>query len=280
MRWTKIALVAMILVILAAPAVAQQSLSEVAGSIKLKKNTEGEPVVIDRKTLGKSPRSSRRGPSGSLLLDVTMDCTDASNSLRDLLVEARSLDLFQDEDWRERTDFAGQNLELACNELRVFYAPDAYSDAYAKAEVAADAALDGLGRVRYILSINQPLVVEPTKQLENAIRMLNDAQVAIREVEHAETAAASSTVVDPIAANQAINTLCKRRFVEDSPSFNECVSDQERAVAAITGRTGPALGIGEADFNTIRNSCLDEWPGDYVNRDRCEQRRMAAKVPR
>ena len=56
MRWTTVAVVGVAISVLAAPVTAQQNLSDVAGSIKLKK-PEGESVVIDHRTVGTVKKS-------------------------------------------------------------------------------------------------------------------------------------------------------------------------------------------------------------------------------
>jgi hypothetical protein len=48
----------------------------------------------------------------------------------------------------------------------------------------------------------------------------------------------------------------------------------------MTGRSAPGVGLDAASFNFIRNNCRFEWSDNYVNQDRCEQKRIAAKKAR
>jgi hypothetical protein len=43
------------------------------------------------------------------------------------------------------------------------------------------------------------------------------------------------------------------------------------ALDAIRNRHNFTELLDEPVFNTIRNRCLEEWPADFVGRDRCEQ---------
>jgi hypothetical protein len=99
----------------------------------------------------------------------------------------------------------------------------------------------------------------------------------MRAVRRAEVAEQPAPPIDPIAASRSIDELCGGRFGPGSFGFADCVSDQRAAIDAMMSRNGFSVGLAEAPFNTIRNNCRFEWPDDFVNRDRCEQRRIASK---
>jgi len=276
MRWIVTVVGMLIIVVGVGSAPAQQSLSEVAGSIKLKK-PEGEQVVIDRSTLGQSGPSTSAGMStADALLETTGEFAAAARALIDLVDETGATMAFYDEEWRRRVADAGENLDRASDNLRMIVGQGRYEAADETADRGASMAEAGLDTLRGAIAADRPVFSEAKRQLTEGIRLLESAQTAIREVKREEELEADSPLIDPIAADQAIKSLCGRRFARETEGFAGCVDSQKTALDALAGRYAPSVGLESTEFNVVRNNCQFEWPGDFVNRDRCERQRIAA----
>ena len=276
MRWTMAVFWVAIIVAGAGSVAAQQSLSEVAGSIKLKK-PEGETVVIDRATLGQSDRPEQSaGSTADALLETSEGCAVAAQVVLDLLGEAGASMAFYEAEWRGRVAEAADELDRAHESLRFTVGRGRYEEAYDTADRGADLTMDGLDALRDSIAANQPVYTEAKRQIAEGIRLLESAQAAIRTVERQEGDEVDPPLIDPIAADRSITSLCGRRFSRETDGYGDCVESQKAAMNALVGRYPPTVGLEVTDFNIVRNQCLHEWPGDFVNRDRCEQRRAAA----
>lgn len=110
MKWNRVAAVWLSAVAMASPAVAQQSLGDVAGSIKLKKPGDGE-VVIDQRSVGRSRSTSPALTDGEILLETTQECAAAAQALSNLLGETGSGKVFYDDGWRARVEKAGEQFD-------------------------------------------------------------------------------------------------------------------------------------------------------------------------
>jgi hypothetical protein len=254
---------------------AQQSLSEVAGSIKLKK-PEGEQVVIDRATLGQSGSSASALMAASdALLETTVECAAAATALVDLLEETGGSMAFYDDGWRVRVSDAGDALFQAYNNVRIVVGQGRYEAANDMAERGSDLAMAGLEILRGAIASDRPVFSEAKRQLSEGIGLLESAQDAVRGVKQVEQVEADPPLINPIAADQSIRALCGRRFERETTGFNGCVEEQKAAVDALVSRYAPGVGLDNTTFNVVRNKCQFEWPGDFVNRDRCERQRIA-----
>ena len=142
-----------------APATAQQSLGDVAGSIKLKR-PEGEAVVID----GDAITQSRRGPTGGtdsrLLSDIVGDCLTETTALRDLAEETRDGTSFYRDPWRGRVEAVGFRLDGALEEFRMVAVDGRYQEAYGLAGRGADLAGDALVILRNAIADDRPVFSE------------------------------------------------------------------------------------------------------------------------
>ena len=275
MRWTTVVVGAILAVGLASPAGAQQNLSEVAGKIKLKK-PEGGSVVIDQHSVGRMVRSGTAGTDGEILLEATKSCADAARLLSDLLAETGSGEVFYDDGWRGRVKTAGETFEEAHKELGFAPVPVRFEAAYDMAESGSDEAAAGLEVLRQAISMDRPQFTEATTNLTTANNILDQAMAEMRRVLRAENAEQLPPTVDALALSNAIRDLCRGRYTEGSEGYDYCISEQEKAGEAISSRFAFTVGLEEADFNTIRNGCLYEWPGDLVQRNACERRRIMA----
>lgn len=277
MRWIPAIVAVLIIVVGAGSAPAQQSLSEVAGSIKLKKPEEGGQVVIDRATLGQSGSStSATMVTSDALLETTVECAAAATVLVDLLEETGGSMAFYDEGWRGRVSDAGEGLDQANNNVRMIVGQGRYEAADDMAERGCGLALAGLETLRGAIAADRPVFSEAKRQLAEGIGLLGSAQEAIRTVKREEEVEADAPPINPIAADQSIRALCGRRFARETTGYEGCVAQQKAAMDALVSRYAPSVGLDTTTFNVVRNNCQFEWPGDFVNRDRCERQRIAA----
>ena len=276
MRWIVAAAGVFIIIVGAGSAPAQQSLSEVAGSIKLKK-PEGEQVVIDRSTLGQSGSSTTATMStAEALLETAGECAAAAQVLLNLIEETGGGMAFYDDEWRRRVADAGDDLDRASDNLRMIVGRGRYEAADETADRGSAMTLAGLETLRDAIAADRPVFSEGKRQLAEGILLLESAQSTLRGVKREEELETDSPLMDPIAADQSIKSLCGRRFARETDGYAGCVDDQKAAMNALASRYAPSVGLESSDFNVVRNNCRFEWPGDFVNRDRCERQRIAA----
>ncbi len=278
MKWISRTIGALVVLLLAAPVAAQQSLGDVAGSIKLKR-PEGESVVIDSSTVGRS----RRTPSGDAgpdeLVEASQECIDAAGDLLNLMGETRDGSNFYTDAWRERVGDAGRRLDEARGDLQRVFPDSRFAEVLQQAEDGADAAMAGLQILRDAIANDRPVFSEAKTRLAEGMSALEAAKTSMRALARAEVAESAAPPINPIDAARAIDTLCRARSGDGSGAeFDGCVSSQQAALDAMNLRFAASAGLESSIFNVIRNDCRYEWPGDYVSQDRCERNRIAAKT--
>ena len=278
MKWSTLVICVAIAVVLAAPVAAQQSLGEVAGSIKLKR-PEGESIVIDQNSVGKA-RSQPRDTETDLLRDVVGDCLTETSALYDLMVETRDGESFYRDPWRDRVEEVGSRLDGALDELDLVVVEGRYQEAYNLAGNGADQAREALVIIRRAIAGNQPVYSEARTLSREAVDHFKDAQKALGAASRANAAEEAAPSINPIEANRVMTAFCRGKYAEDSSDYESCIAEQRAAVDAMAGRSAPSVGLDAASFNVIRNNCRFEWPNNFVTQDRCEQRRIAAKKTR
>lgn len=262
-------------VVAAAPLAAQQSLGDVAGSFKLNR-PEGEPVVIDHNTV-RSASPTRAGTADvAFFRDTVDDCISQTRTLYGLVAEARDGTSFYREGWRSRVAQTGFQLDDARNGLDLVRVGSRYMDAFVTAERGSTAAGEALEIMRSAIADDRPVFSEAGTRAMEAVRLFEDAQAAIGTASRADAVEGTPVLINPIDADRDISTLCRRRYGDDSSGFTRCAAEQRSALDALTGRSGPSVGLTVVDFNVIRNNCRSEWPGDYANQDQCERRHIAA----
>jgi hypothetical protein len=183
---------------------------------------------------------------------------------------------FYDDEWRGRVVIAGEDLDQASDDLRMVAGTGRYEAADEMAYRGSEMALTGLDALRDAIASDRPVYSQAKRQLARGIELLESANSAARAVKREEELETESQLINPVAADQAIKSLCARRFARETEGYAGCVNDQKAALSAIAGRYAPSVGLESAEFNVIRNNCQFEWPGDFVNRDRCERKRVAA----
>ena len=278
MKWSTTTIGLAITVVLVAPVAAQQSLGDVAGSIKLKR-PEGESVVIDQNTVGKA-RRQQVGTESDLLRDVVGDCLTETSALHDLIFETRDGTSFYRDPWRDRFEEVGFQLDGALDELALISVDGRYQEAYDLAGRGADLVNDALVILRSAIAQDRPVFSESRTLSKEAIRYFEDAQTALGAASRADAAEEAAPLINPIEAGRVMAALCGGRYGEGSTGFDSCVAEQRAAVDAMTARSAPGVGLDAASFNVIRNNCRFEWPNSYVYQDRCERTRIAARKAR
>jgi len=273
MRWNRVAAVWLSAVAVAAPVVAQQSLGDVAGSIKLN-NTGDEGVVIDQRSVGRSRSTSPALSDAEFLLETTQECVVSAQALSNLLGETGSGNVFYDDGWRARVEATGEQFDQQRDDLALIDAEDRYAAAYDKADRGATAATVGLGILRAAISADRPLFSEAKRELADGARVLESAARDMRAAMRTEQAEAPPPLIDPIAADRSIDAVCGKSFAQGSQGFDGCITEQRAAMNAIIGRSAPGVRLDQATFNKICNNCRYEWPDDFVNRNRCERTRI------
>jgi hypothetical protein len=262
----------------AVPVAAQQSLGDVAGSIKLNR-PEGEPVVIDHNTVRSAGRARTGTTDVGFTNDILDDCLAETRALHGLVVEARDGRSFYRDGWRSRVLEVALRLDGARAELDTVRAEGRYLEAYQKALQGSETAGAALEIIRGAIAEDRPVFSEAGSLSLEAVRQFEEAQAAIGIASRADAAEDTPVMINPIEADRDISAVCRGRYDDDSDGFEECVAAQRSALDTLVRRSGPTVGLPVVDFNVIRNNCRGEWPGDFVHQDRCEQRRIAAKKP-
>lgn len=256
------------------PAGAQQKLGDVAGSIKLKK-TEGEPVVIDDAGMARASAPSPGGELSQELLDLTTDALQVATDIASYISGMPAIEpLTYDDSAGERLAAADFELEIASNSFPLFDDLVEYQAATEKAELGVAQVREGIAAAQTAVSRQRAVAREVREQTASGARVLGAALESMQSVGRSTAREETPPPIDPVAADAAIRAECGRRHAADSDAYNQCFDEQRAAVDRVLLRSG--AGLEEATFNRIRNECRLEWPGDYVARDRCEQRRLTS----
>jgi len=279
MKWSAWVIGLAAAMIVAAPVAAQQSLGDVAGSIKLKR-PEGESVVMDRDTIGQTRRAQTGVTEGDFFRDVVEDCLTETRALSDLVAETRNGTSFYRDEWRGRVVEVGLRLDGAREDVGMFTAEGRLLEAHELAERGANTAGAALEILRGAIADDRPVFSQAGTLSKEAVRLLSDAQAAIGAALRANAAEDTPPPINPIDADRIITALCRGQYGDGSTGFTSCVAEQRAAVDAMAGRFAPGVGLDAISFNVIRNNCRFEWPDNYVSQDRCERHRVAAKKSR
>ena len=159
MKISTVVICLVITVVAAEPVTAQQSLGDVAGSIKLK-HPKGESVVIDRDTIAQSSRRPSGGTDTALLNDIIGACVSDATSLRDLIEETRDGTSFYRDPWRARVEEVGSRLDGSLEDLRMIAVDGRYQQAYDLAGHGADMVGDALVILRGAIAADRPVFSE------------------------------------------------------------------------------------------------------------------------
>lgn len=274
MRGRTAILVALVLTT-AAVAAAQQSLGDVAGSIKLKR-PQGEPVVIDSSSVSQARPSSGSSQGSSELEDVVGGCAETARGVATLLEDMpRVSPVSYPDDFQEQLAEAAFRLDNDQRSLALFYGVDGVREVLETADRGIAEVQQALEAAQAAVAGGRLLSIESRKLAAHGAQLVGDALSDLRRSSRTRSSAATPPAIDPIAADASIRDLCSRSYAEDSDRYRQCVERQQAAISSIQSRSGLAAGLDEAAFNTIRNQCRYEWPHDFVARDGCERRRVA-----
>lgn len=262
-------------VIAAIPAAAQQSLGDVAGSIKLKR-PEGEAVVVDGSSLTRTSGPSRSSLSADLEA-VLADSRDAARDLVAMLENLPRTTRYQySGEQRARLEEIAFGLDTARNNVAMFFGVEGMQDIVEKAESGVAEAQQALASAQAAVAGASRVPNDVRRLAEHGATLLDDALADLRKLQRAGAAAQAPPTIDPIAADASIRGLCGQSSAEGSDRHRECVARQRAAIDNIMGRSALASGLDDGAFNTIRNQCRAEWVHDFDARDGCERRRVAA----
>ena len=279
MKWATVAICLTIIVAFGVPLAAQQSLGDVAGSIKLNRPA-GESVVIDHDSIAQTRRRPAGGTDAVRFGDVIGDCLAESTALRDLVEETRDGTSFYRDQWRERVEAVGFRLDNALGELGLVVADGRYLEAHDLAGRGAYLVGDALLILRGAIAEDRPVFSESKTLSMEAVRFFEKAQTALGAAMRADAAEAEAPAINPIEANRVMSAYCGGMYELGSSGFDRCVAEQRAALDAIAGRYPPDVGLDAPSFNFIRHNCRFEWSDNYAAQDRCERNRIAAKKAR
>jgi len=279
MKWSTLAIGLTVTVALVAPATAQQSLGDVAGSIKLKR-PEGESVVIDRDSIAQSRQRPAGGADSVLLSEIVGECLTEATALRDLVEETRDGTSFYRDPWRDRVEAVGFRLDGALEDLRLIVVDGRFQEAYDLAGQGSDMVGDALVILRSAITDDRPVFSESKTLSREAVRHFKSAQTAIGVASRVDAAEQEAPSINPIEADRVMSALCGGQYGVGSSRVDSCFDGQRAALNAMAGRFPPDVGLDAASFNVIRNNCRFEWPNNYGDMDRCERTRMANRKAR
>ncbi len=278
MKLRSFAILIVLFAVGAAPVVAQGLADSTRPIGSERSETKG--MVIDNSSLTKASRTTRVATAGNWILDTAAECVESVKELNIVLTETATGDVFFDEDWRRRVEDSANRFRLAESDFLMIDPDPRYNQSFDRMESAVELAESAVAALLNTFEINQPLYTTPKKELLDVERTLELAYAQLRADHRAELASEPAPPIDPIKADQSINTLCGQRYGAGSGNFSDCVESQKTAITAITMRTSPDYRLDSATFNTIRNNCRFEYPDNYAGRNRCEEQHMAAKGSR
>jgi hypothetical protein len=270
------AVVVVVIMSAASLANAQQSASESPRPIGAE--PEGPTsMVIDNSSLVRAGDSDEpQWEAGDFLFDSMEEGAASFRELNTVLAETGSAKVFYDPEWRDRVGDAGLRFELARDDLSLVYPEEHYEATLVAAIESMEAATIALNSIRNAIDRDAPVFSLAKKELVAQESLFVSALAETRAIHRAEMAAEPAPPINPIAASQIIDALCRGRHAAGSGAYDSCVAEQRAAVDSMTLRSGSSVGLTPQAFNPIRNNCRFELPNDFVQRDHCERRRITA----
>lgn len=270
---SRLALSVAIVLLASSVGVAQERLSDVAGSIKLNPDAivEKEGYVEDPKAAVKADRE--------LFGDILASCSAIADSIGELLVEARNSVLYRDDVLPNRLKAECFDLDTELQELYllrltpVFYEPlETALAAIETCGVATDSVRQELARRGVAFSQAIEDTTSCRQELDRAGRQLAAAGAgpgsAVPEV--------VDEAAEPPTDDEIIAALCEPERANGSEAYDACVGGQYRGLADLSARTSDNEMLDPSVFSGIRELCAGIHPQDYAARDRCEIDKMTA----
>lgn len=252
---------------------AEQRLQDVAGTITLKRPA-GEQLVIVEPEAGKpGARMAATGPDLVALAEQLLDSGRAASAVLD---ESRSGLAFFDPAWRQRMLEGLSEIDTTRFSLELVEAPGRYVDALNRVVEAAREYQLAAGIVRWAILRDRPVFSKAFDHMRAGERDVGSALAGLRREVGVEGSEAAPPPIDPYAAGQAMAEVCGAYSrTAHGPDYDRCVGRQQAALLAIEHRFSFAERVDERAFNAIRSRCTEEWPRDFVGRDRCERQAIA-----
>ena len=272
-RVRQIGLVCALIVLSASAGPAEQRLSEVAGTIKLKRPAGDQFVMVEPAAGGPGARMSA---TGSDLVELTGQLLEEGRAASTVLEESRSGLTFFDSAWRRRMLDTLAEIDTTRFSLELVEAPGRYVDALDRVVEAAREYQLAAGIVRWAILRDRPVFSKAFDHMRAGEREVGAALVGLRREAGVEGNEAAPPPIDPYTAGQAMAEACGAYSrAARGPDYDRCIGQQQAALLAIEHRFSFAERVDERAFNAIRSRCTEEWPSDFVSRDRCERQAIA-----
>lgn len=258
----------------AAAGFGEQRLQNVAGSITLKRPA-GEQLVIVEPEAG-AP-GARMGATGSELVELTGQLLEDGRAASTVLEESRSGLTFFDSDWRRRMLDALAEIDTTRFSLELVEASERYADAVDRVVEGEREYQLAAGIVRWAILRDRPVFSKAFDHMRAGEREVGAALAGLRREVGVEGNEAAPPPIDPFTAGQAMAGACRAYLgVAQGVDYDRCMDRQQAALLAIEHRFSFTERVDERAFNAIRSRCGEEWPGDFVGRDRCERQAIGA----
>ena len=257
----------------AAAGFGEQRLQSVAGSIKLKRPAGEQLVIVEPEA--RAP-GSRMGATGADLVELADQLLESGRAASAVLDDSRSGLTFFEGGWRRRMLDALAEIDTTRFSLELIEAPERYRDTVARVADGAREYQLAAGIVRWAILRDQPVFSRAFDHMRVAERELGAALGGLRRVGAAESNEGTPPAIDPFTASQAMAEACRAYLgAAQGPDYDRCIERQQAAVAAIEHRFSFTERVDEPAFNAFRNRCRDEWPRDFIGRDRCERQAIS-----
>jgi hypothetical protein len=246
-----------------------QRLSEVAGAITLKRPAGEQLVIVEPADRTPGSRMETTGADLTKLADQLLESGRAASAVLD---ESRSGLTFFEGGWRRRMLDALAEIDTTRFSLELVETPERYRDALARVTDGAREYQLAAGIVRWAILRDQPVFSRAFDHMRVGEREVGAALGGLRRVGAVEGSEGTPPSIDPFTASQAMAEACRGYLgAAQGADYDRCIDRQRAAVAAIGHRFSFTERVEEPAFNAIRNRCREEWPRDFISRDRCER---------
>jgi hypothetical protein len=253
----------------AAAGFGEQRLQSVAGSIKLKRPAGEQLMIVEPEA--RTP-GSRMDATGAGLIELAQQLLESGRAASAVLDESRSGLTFFEGGWRRRMLDALAEIDTTRFSLELIQAPDRYRDAVDRVADGAREYQLAAGIVRWAILRDQPVFSRAFDHMRVGEREVGAALGGLRRVGTVEWNEGTPPPIDPFTASQAMAEACRAYLgAAQGADYDRCIERQQAAVAAIEHRFSFTERLDEPAFNAIRNRCREEWPRDFISRDRCER---------
>jgi hypothetical protein len=214
--------------------------------------------------------------TGADLIAMAEQLLESGRAASGVLDESRSGLTFFEGSWRRRMLDALAEIDTTRFSLELIEAPERYRDVVARVADGAREYQLAAGIVRWAILRDQPVFSRAFDHMKVGEREVGAALGGLRRVVAAESNEGTPPAIDPFTAGQAMAEACRAYLgAAQGADYDRCIERQHAAVAAIEHRFSFTARIDEPAFNAFRNRCRDEWPRDFIGRDRCERQAIS-----